>query len=105
MLLLRELADVVVPTAEFERPRDRRLLILDGGAGQVDVHLVRAGLGPVGRQEPEAEPGVVVGQEHRGARGATVSSQPRIPAQKRESRAGSRASQHSATNAAGMPGR
>src|SRR6266513_2488084 len=44
MTLLRALTDVDVPGAESERPRHRLLLVLEGRARQIEVHLVLAGL-------------------------------------------------------------
>ena len=77
MILLRELTDVDVPGAEPERPRHRLLLVLEGRARQVEVHLVLAGLLLLGRQEPDPEPGVVTRQE----RDAVVGVVGRLPAQ------------------------
>ncbi len=42
MTLLRALADVDVPGAEFERPCHRLLLVPEGRARQMEVPLVRA---------------------------------------------------------------
>lgn len=53
------LADVDMPCAEFECLRDRPLLVLQGLARQVEMHLVLAGLRFAGRQEIEPEAGVV----------------------------------------------
>ena len=64
MVRVRALADVDVPAAELERPRHRRLLVLEGRAGQVEVHLVRAGLRLLGRGELDPEPGVFARHEH-----------------------------------------
>jgi hypothetical protein len=51
-----------VPAAEPERPSHRLLLVVEGGARQVEVHLVLAGLLLLGRLEPDAEPGVITRQ-------------------------------------------
>ncbi len=75
MTLLRELTDVEVPAAEPERPGHRLLLVLEGGARQVEVHLVRAGLLLLGRLEPDAEPGAITRQE-RDAVGGVVGHLP-----------------------------
>ena len=86
--LLRELSDVEVPGAEAERPSHGRLLVGEGGARQVEVDLVRAGLRLVGRQRTGS------GSRWRrsaGARAVAVVDQ--LPAQQagpeaREARAG-----------------
>src|SRR6266511_3016113 len=61
--LLRALTDVDVPGAESERPRHRLLLVLEGRARQIEVHLVRAGLLLLGRQKSDPEPSVTARQE------------------------------------------
>ena len=63
MTLLRALTDVDVPGAESERPRHRPLLVIQGRACQIEVHLVRPGLLLLGRKKPDPEPGVVARQE------------------------------------------
>jgi hypothetical protein len=60
--LLRALPDIDVPGTEFKRPRHGLLLVLEGLAGQVEVHLIRAGLLLLGRLELDAEPGVITRQ-------------------------------------------
>jgi hypothetical protein len=57
------LPDVDVPGAEFKRPRHRLPLILDGCACQINVHLVRAVLLPLGTQESHPKSGVVARHE------------------------------------------
>jgi hypothetical protein len=52
---------------QTQRLGDRLLLVLEGGARQVEVHLVRAGLRLRGRTEAEQEAGVVGGQQRRAA--------------------------------------
>lgn len=61
--VLRGLADVDVPRAEFQCPVHRLPLGLRGGAGQVEVRLVLAGLGLPARREAEPEAVGVGGQE------------------------------------------
>src|SRR5215212_6190763 len=63
MALLRALTDVDVPGAEFERPRHRLLLVLEGRARQVDMHLVLVGFLLLRREEPDPEPRVIARQE------------------------------------------
>jgi hypothetical protein len=63
MTLLRALTNVDVPGAEPERPGHRLLLVLQGGARQIEVHLVLAGLLLQGRTKPDPEPGVIARQE------------------------------------------
>ena len=63
MTLLRALTDVDVPGAESERPRHRLLLVIEGRARQIEVHLVRAGLLLLGRKKSDPEPGVIARQE------------------------------------------
>ena len=58
VLLLGQLPDVKVVRAESERLRHRRRLVLEGGAGQVEVHRVQAGLGLRAGDEPQPEAGV-----------------------------------------------
>jgi hypothetical protein len=70
------LADVEMPAAECERPRHRLPLVVEGGAGQIEVHLVGARLRLLGRQKPDPEPGVIARQQRK-AVGAVV----RLPAQ------------------------
>ena len=84
--------------AELERPGHRLLLVVEGRARQVEVHLVRAGLRLLGREEPDPEPGVVVRQE----RDAVVGVVDHLPAQDAgpeaaRDRRGSFASKQSAT--------
>jgi len=59
MTILGSLTDVDVSGAEFERPRDRALLVLEGGTGQIEVHLILTGFLLVSRTEPDPEPGVL----------------------------------------------
>ena len=63
MPLLRELTDVEVAGAELEGRRDGVLLVVGGGAGEVEVHPVAADLLRVRRDEPEAHLGVVARQQ------------------------------------------
>ena len=77
MALLRALTDVDVPGAESERPRHRLLLVLEGRARQVEVHLVLAGLLLLGRKKSDPEPGVIARQE----RDAVVGVVGHLPAQ------------------------
>ena len=77
MTLLRALTDVDVPGDESERPRHRLLLVIQGCACQIEVHLVRAGLLLPGRKKSDPEPGVVARQE----RDAAVGIVSHLPAQ------------------------
>jgi hypothetical protein len=63
MTLLRALTNVDVPGAEPERPRHRPLLVLKGGARQIEVHLVLAGLLLLSWTKSDPEPGVIARQE------------------------------------------
>src|SRR6266498_4234428 len=63
MTFLRALTDVDVSGAESERLRHRLLLVLEGHARQIEVHLVGAGLLLQGRDKPDPEPGVIARQE------------------------------------------
>jgi len=63
MTLFRSLTDVDVPGAESERPCHRPLLVIQGRACQIEVHLVRAGLLLLGRKKSDPEPGVIARQE------------------------------------------
>ena len=96
--LLGALTDVDVPGAELERPRHRLLLVLEGGARQVEVDLVRAGLRGAAGHEPEPEPGVVGRHERDAVACVRGRSQPRTPDQKRASRTGPARRQQSATS-------
>lgn len=69
MLLLRTLADVEVSAAERERPSDCRLLVGDGGARQVQVHLVQTALRLGGRFEPDGELRAIAGHERQAIAG------------------------------------
>jgi hypothetical protein len=68
MTLLRALANVDVPGAEAERPSHRLLLVSQGRARQIEVHLVLAGLLRLGGQKPDPEPGVIARQQRHAAR-------------------------------------
>jgi len=81
MTLLRPLTDVDVPGTQAERPCDRLLLILQGGARQMEMPQVQAGFLLLSREEPD--PAI---------------SQPSTPLQKRARRSGSFASMHSASS-------
>jgi hypothetical protein len=70
-------------------------LVVEGGARQVEVDLVRAGLLPLGRLEPDAEPGVITRQQLSGR--SSANSRSSTPAQKRARRLGSFASMQRAT--------
>jgi hypothetical protein len=59
MTLLRTLANVEMPGTEPEQPRHRLLLLIDGRARQMEVHLVQAGLLLLSRKKPDPEPGVI----------------------------------------------
>src|SRR4051794_2877494 len=61
--LLRLLPHVDVPAAELEGARHRGLLFLERLTGQIEVHLVRTIFHRVAGDEPDAKPGVVVGQQ------------------------------------------
>src|SRR3954467_10899515 len=63
MTLLRALTNVDVPGAELERPRHRLLLVLEGRARQIEVHLVLAGLLLLSWKKSDPEPGVIARQE------------------------------------------
>src|SRR5262245_19671377 len=63
MTLFRALTDVDVPGAESERPRHRLLLVLEGRARQIEVHLVLAGLLLLSWQKSDPEPGVTARQK------------------------------------------
>jgi DNA-binding transcriptional regulator YiaG len=77
MTLLRALANVDVPGSEPERPRHRLLLVLQGRARQIEVHLVLAGLLLLGWKEPDPEPGVIARQQ----RNAVLGVVGHLPAQ------------------------
>ena len=77
MTLLRALTNVDVPGAESERPRHRLLLVLEGRARQIEVHLVLAGLLLLGWKKSDPEPGVIARQE----RNAVVGVVGHLPAQ------------------------
>src|SRR5258707_5572365 len=62
MSLLRALTDVDVPGAECERPRHSLLLVLEGRARQVEVHLVLAGLLLLSWKKSDPKPGVIARQ-------------------------------------------
>ena len=95
MLILRALADVEMPAAEPERPSHHRLLVHEGAAGQVEVHLVRAGLVLLGRLELDAKPDLITRQEPQ----SVVGDLPvQHASQKSASRLGSFASKQSATS-------
>jgi hypothetical protein len=61
--LVRELAHVQVPPAEGKRRRDRPLLVLERGAGDVEVQAVGACLLRRGRHEEQSHLRVVPGQQ------------------------------------------
>ena len=61
--LFGALPDVEVAGAEPQRRGHRVLLVGAAGAGQVKVHAVRRHLLRAARDEPEAELGVLAGQE------------------------------------------
>ena len=63
VILLRELPDVEVAAAEPQRRLDRVPLVLEGGAGQVEVEAVRSGLLRGGRDEPQPDLRVVTRQQ------------------------------------------
>jgi hypothetical protein len=77
MTLLRALTDVDVLGAEPERPRYRLLLVLQGRARQMEVHLVLAGLLLLSWKKPDPEPGVIARQE----RNAVLGVAGHLPAQ------------------------
>ena len=64
MTLLRALTDVDVPGAESQRPRHRPLLVIQGPACQIEVHLVRPGLLLLDPKKSDPEPGVVARQRN-----------------------------------------
>src|SRR5258708_5157052 len=76
MTLLRALATVDVPGAEPERPRHRLLLVLLGGARQIEVHLVLAGLLLLSWKKSDPEPGVIARQERSAVLGAVAGHLP-----------------------------
>src|SRR5262249_8118633 len=63
MRVLGALTDVDVPPAKPERPRDRLPLVLEGGARQIEVHLVRGDLLTLSWQESNPEAGVIARQK------------------------------------------
>src|SRR5262249_53608830 len=77
MTLLRALADVDVPGAESERPRHRLLLVIEGRARQIEVHLVLADLLLLSRKKSDPEPGVIARQK----RNAVLGVVGHLPAQ------------------------
>ena len=56
---LGTLANLDVPPAEFERPRHRLLLVREGGARQIEVHLVLPDLLLLSWEKPDPEAGVI----------------------------------------------
>lgn len=72
------------------------LLVFQGRARQIDVHLVLADLLLLGREEFDPEPGGIVGQGALPSSGMAAMSQPSTPAQKLPRRTGSCASKLSA---------
>src|SRR5215510_7294403 len=77
MSLLRALTDVDVPGPKSERPRHRVLLVLEGRARQIEVHLVLADLLPRSWKKSDPEPGVIARQE----RNAVLGVVGHLPAQ------------------------
>jgi hypothetical protein len=63
--LVRPLTDIDVPSAEPERSRHRLLLVLEGRARQIEVHLVLADFLRLTWQKPDPEPGVITRQERK----------------------------------------
>src|SRR4029079_13844408 len=59
----RTLTDVDVPATQSERLGHDLVLVLEGGAREVEVDVVLAGLRLLAGDEPDPEPGVVVRQE------------------------------------------
>jgi hypothetical protein len=92
--LLRALPDLDVPGTELKRPRHGLLLVLQGRAGQVEVHLVRAGLLLLGRPERTLNPVSSLGIS---VRPSSAISRASTPAQNRARRLASFASKQRAT--------
>src|SRR5918998_4969887 len=69
MAFLRALTDVDVPGAESERPRHRLLLVLEGRARQIEMHLVLAGFLLLSWQKSDQEPSVIARQERNAVSG------------------------------------
>ena len=93
MTFFGPLTDVDVAAAQCQRAVDRLLLIIERRAGQVEMHVVLARLGLIGRAESQLEPGVIVRYEGRAFGAApVVIVQPKRPPQKRARPAGSIAS-------------
>src|SRR6185437_8316495 len=69
MTLLRTLTDVDVPGTQAERPCDRLLLILQGGARQMEMPQVQARFLLRRWKEPDPEPRVIARQERNAVAG------------------------------------
>ncbi|GAB3173952.1 hypothetical protein GCM10027259_13100 [Micromonospora palomenae] len=66
MLVLRSLPDVEVAATKLERHRHRVLLLIEIGAGQVQMHAVRPELARAARNEPKTELRVLARQKRPG---------------------------------------
>ena len=77
MALLGQLSDVEVPAAELQRASHDPLLVVEGGARQVEVDLVATGLLPAGRPEREVEARVVTRRQGDSVIGDVAVEQPR----------------------------